>query len=305
MAAARERKQMWVADVVLRRAASKLPVVLPTTSLPSNLDEIDIAQARADNFVNLDFLLSLGRDRELRGAFWRDLMRACEMLDSAERMVELRMRYSAALQRVGSDRAGDTVHSMSMPRADVIVWNLEGSRRLEMRNEAACVFEGAPPSIHYSREFRFQMEVRPSSCHGVVCSDNAGFNASVLLYAGGGASGVHHRSLCILGGQCFVAIGPYVVSLSLPTLEILWSTEVDSATCFGVHPTLDGRALISHGELEVSRVAPSGEILWTAGGADVFSEGMVVTKTEVQVEDFNHDRYVFDVETGERLTSGR
>ena len=123
----------------------------------------------------------------------------------------------------------------------------------------------------------------------------------MLLCSAGGASGVHARSLCILRDRCFVAVGPYVASLSLPTLEVLWSTQVDSATCFGVHPTVDGTSLISHGELEVSRLTLAGEILWTAGGADVFSESMVVTKTEVHIQDFNRDSYVFDVETGERL----
>ena len=81
------------------------------------------------------------------------------------------------------------------------------------------------------------------------------------------------------------------------------AVNVDSATCFGIHPTFDGRALISHGELEVSRVTMSGEILWRVGGADIFSEGLSVTKTEVHVEDLNHDRYVFDIETGRTIAS--
>jgi hypothetical protein len=96
-------------------------------------------------------------------------------------------------------------------------------------------------------------------------------------------------------------VRPYVVSLTLPNLEVLWSTEVDPATCFGIHPTVDGLALISHGELEIARVALSGEVLWSAGGADIFSEGLTVTDTEVHVGDFNHDRYVFDVETGRQI----
>jgi len=53
---------------------------------------------------------------------------------------------------------------------------------------------------------------------------------------------------------------------------------------------------------ERARPALSGEILWTAGGAEIFSEGLTVTKTEVRVEDFNHDRYIFDVETGSAIS---
>lgn len=104
---------MWIADVVLRRAARLLPVVLPTPALPSNLGEIDVPTARVANNANLDFLLSVGRDRDLRGGFWRDLMRACEMLNGAERMAELTMHYHAALQRVGAGPSGDAAQLAS------------------------------------------------------------------------------------------------------------------------------------------------------------------------------------------------
>jgi hypothetical protein len=182
---------------------------------------------------------------------------------------------------------------------DMIVRNV-GSCRLELRNEAAFAHTDTALSIQYSRRYRFRNEYRPSSCHGVICADEAGGHVSVLLCAAGGVTGVHERSLCVLENHCFVAVGPYIVGLTLPELEILWSTEVDSATCFGIHPTVDGGALISHGEIEVSRVDLSGKILWKASGADIFTEGLWVTRTEVHVEDFNHDRYVFDVQTGRR-----
>lgn len=178
-----------------------------------------------------------------------------------------------------------------------------GTRKLEMRDEAAYGLDAIAPSFPYAREHRFQPECRPSSCHGLICSSGPELPASVLLCSAGGTSGVHERSLCVLEDRCFVAVGPYIVSLSLPGLEVLWATEVDSATCFGIHPTVDGQALISHGELEVARVALSGEILWAAGGADILSEGLSITETEVRVEDFNHDRYVFDVETGSVISS--
>lgn len=92
---------MWVADVVLRRAARLVPLTLPGPELPTDLDSIDVATARAANLTNLDRLETLGRERDLRGGFWRDLMRACEMLDLPDRMVILKSRYRSALQRVG------------------------------------------------------------------------------------------------------------------------------------------------------------------------------------------------------------
>lgn len=98
----REQKQMWVADVVLRRAANLVPVALDTPVIPSDLDSIDVAVARAQNLVNLNRLEALGRGRDLRGGFWRDLMRACEMLELPERIAELTSHYRSALQRVGA-----------------------------------------------------------------------------------------------------------------------------------------------------------------------------------------------------------
>lgn len=93
---------MWVADVVLRRAAGLVPVTLETAAIPADLDSIDVRAARAQNLANLDRLAALGRRRELRGGFWRDLMRACEMLELPDRMIELTSHYRAALQRVGT-----------------------------------------------------------------------------------------------------------------------------------------------------------------------------------------------------------
>ncbi len=105
----RERKQMWVADVVLRRAARLVPVTLETPAVPTDLDAIDVSGARARNLSNLDRLAALGRERDLRGAFWRDLMRACEMLELPDRMVELTSHYRAALQRVGVPPTGEGI----------------------------------------------------------------------------------------------------------------------------------------------------------------------------------------------------
>jgi hypothetical protein len=32
-----------------------------------------------------------------------------------------------------------------------------------------------------------------------------------------------------------VAVGPFVCCLGLPQLDLLWSAEVDHATCFGIY----------------------------------------------------------------------
>jgi hypothetical protein len=100
---ARDQKQMWVADVVLRRAARLVPVELPGPELPVALDDINVLAAREANLRKLEFLETIGSNGSLKGGFWRDLMRASEMLDCPARMPPLVSQYRAALQRVGTD----------------------------------------------------------------------------------------------------------------------------------------------------------------------------------------------------------
>jgi hypothetical protein len=101
----REQKKMWVADVVLRGAARLVPLELPGPHLPISLDDIRVPEAREANLRNLEFLEVVGSRASLKGGFWRDLMRACEMLDHPDRMPRLVSQYRAALQRVGTTDA--------------------------------------------------------------------------------------------------------------------------------------------------------------------------------------------------------
>jgi hypothetical protein len=99
----RDQKQMWIADVVLRRAARLVPVELPGPELAIAVDDINVRVARDAKLTNLEFLETVGTSALLKGGFWRDLMRACEMLECPARMPPLVSQYRAALQRVGTD----------------------------------------------------------------------------------------------------------------------------------------------------------------------------------------------------------
>jgi hypothetical protein len=87
-------------------------------------------------------------------------------------------------------------------------------------------------------------------------------------------------------------------SLSLPNLDLKWSIKVDSATCFGVYYSSKHDCLLSHGECEVARVSLRGEIVWSAGGKDIFSEGFQIVGDCVEAIDFNHEVYRIDIATG-------
>ena len=122
--------------------------------------------------------------------------------------------------------------------------------------------------------------------------------ASRVLLAVGGGSGVHAHSAFVRGDTCFVAVGPFVCALELPTLRLLWHTRADTATCFGVYDAPSYASIISHGEFEIVRLSYSGQLLWSASGRDIFSEGFEIHEHHAEAIDFAGTRYTFELETG-------
>jgi hypothetical protein len=151
----------------------------------------------------------------------------------------------------------------------------------------------------YSREYKFaDAGSRPSSRHALVLRDGDTSAQSCILLAGGGATGLHEHSALILGDTCFVAVGDTLCSLALPSLDLLWHRRVDTATCFGVYYSAKHHCLISHGELEIARLSLSGEVAWSSGGADIFSEGFELHPDYIEAVDFNRMVYRMDIATG-------
>jgi len=139
---------------------------------------------------------------------------------------------------------------------------------------------------------------RPSSRHRIVVRRGDAVLASRVLLASGGGSGVHEHSAFVRADTCFVAVGPFVCALELPTLRLLWHTRTDTATCFGVYDAPRYASIISHGELEIARLSYSGQLLWSGSGRDIFSEGFVLHEHHAEATDFDGTRYRFELETG-------
>jgi hypothetical protein len=150
----------------------------------------------------------------------------------------------------------------------------------------------------YDREYSLAEKCRPVSQYGLVCRQSDGATHSCILLAGGGASRVHDHSAVIVKDAVFVGVGDMLCSLSLPTLDLGWATRVDSATCFGVYYCPQHDCLLSHGEVAIARVSLSGEILWSASGKDIFSEGFRIVGDRIEAIDFNHEVYRIDIGTG-------
>jgi hypothetical protein len=184
-----------------------------------------------------------------------------------------------------------------------------GSFTLTLLDDPTYTPGSADNLRRYDREYCLVEEYRPVSQYGLVCRQPDGMTRSCILLAGGGASGVHEHSAVVVNDSCFVGLGDMLCCLSLPTLDLMWATKVDTATCFGVYYCPRRDCLLSHGELEIARVTLSGEILWSTSGADIFSEDFRIVGDEVEVVDFNHSVYRIDIATGDsqlvrRLTNG-
>lgn len=150
----------------------------------------------------------------------------------------------------------------------------------------------------YDREYCLVEGYRPVSQYGLVCRQLEGTTHSCILLVGGGASRVHDHSAVIVNGACFVGVGDMLCSLTLPTLDLRWATNVDPATCFGVYYCPQHDCLLSHGELGIARVSLSGEMVWSASGKDIFSEGFRIGGDCIEAVDFNHVVYRIDFVTG-------
>jgi hypothetical protein len=151
----------------------------------------------------------------------------------------------------------------------------------------------------YDREYSFvEHGYRPASQYGLFCKQLGETTRSCILLPGGGFSRVHERSAVVVDNSCYIGVGNMLCSLALPTLELRWATNVDDATCFGVYHCPEYDCLLTHGELQIARVRLNGEIVWSAGGKDIFSEGFRILRDHIEAIDFNHEIYRIDIKTG-------
>src|SRR5262249_42946512 len=148
----------------------------------------------------------------------------------------------------------------------------------------------------YDTETRLDSE-NPTSAHGVRLDGKW----SAIFEASGGPSTVHQHSAIEVDGRLYLAVGDRVVCLNLVTGLKEWSRHVDLATCFGVYWDCLHEALISHGELQISRLSLTVDEIWSVAGADIFTEGFKCLDKGIEVIDFNRSVYLFDYRTGRLL----
>lgn len=165
---------------------------------------------------------------------------------------------------------------------------------IEIVDERAYTFGSADNVRAYPFEMMLAERSLITSVHGIKLD---GQPVAVFGASGGGTT-VHEDSAIWLNASLYLAVGDRVVSLCLRPFRFRWALQTDMVTCFGVYFDPRRSALLSHGELEISRFSEEGQILWNASGADIFSEGFDLLPDAVKVTDFYGKKYSFDYETG-------
>ena len=113
-------------------------------------------------------------------------------------------------------------------------------------------------------------------------------------------SSLWEKSVLLDGDRLLIACGNEVFCILLPTLELIWHTQVDMATCFEIAPYQDD--YITHGEVEISRLNKQGKILWQFSGKDIFVSpieripAFKMTPQGIDLVYFNYEEYHIDYE---------
>lgn len=164
-------------------------------------------------------------------------------------------------------------------------------------NERGYSFGSEDNARSYDSEVRLEGVL--TSVHGVEVDGRR----VIVFGAGGGCSTVHQQSAVAVDDRLYLAVGGHAVCLSMvPPYTAIWARRVDFATCFGLFWEGERRALLSRGELQITRLSPDGDEIWSAFGADIFTEGFRLLPDYIEAVDFNHVVYRFDYETGREIT---
>jgi hypothetical protein len=101
-------KRVSVAHAVFRRAAEAISETVPA-DIRGDLHSImaDVCQARSQALWLLRLLETRATEVQPRGGFWRDLMRACDVLELREEYARCRVAYLAAVEEVSEGDSGE------------------------------------------------------------------------------------------------------------------------------------------------------------------------------------------------------
>jgi len=169
---------------------------------------------------------------------------------------------------------------------------------IEIIDESLYSFSSTDNIRKYSKEYILEESYSNSPRFGIVVKNAAGLESSCFVL--GNSSGVkpHNNSAVIVDVNLFISIGKSVLCFEIPSLTLQWQRQVDPVTTFSVYVSPDKKGVISHGEIEITKVSFDGEILWSISGKDIFTEGFTIIRDYIEVIDFNHEKYNILISNG-------
>ena len=170
--------------------------------------------------------------------------------------------------------------------------------KIELSNESDYTPDSTDISFVFDKIFiDEESKIYQSTKHGIKILKDEKILSNALICAVGGATGIYENSAVIVDNSILICCANKVFSLNLPDLDLNWLKEVDSATCFSIFNTKNG--IFIHGEMEVSKIDKSGNIIWSQGFADILvtldgKESFILHDDFIEIEDWNHDKYKLD-----------
>jgi hypothetical protein len=160
------------------------------------------------------------------------------------------------------------------------------------------IVTGSSNDVHnYMVSYNFAEDKELTSSLEIICKINENQN-NCVIHASFIAINLNEHSAFILNDSVFLAIGNEVCKFQLPNLALIWRTKSDTSVCFGLYPSSEQDYIIVHGECEISRLNLMGKIEWQASGKDIFTEGFEIFSTQIEVIDFNFEKYRIDLSSG-------
>lgn len=149
----------------------------------------------------------------------------------------------------------------------------------------------------YDFKYFEESEYRCASILGIKVFEGNTEIKSAVIGSSGGGTGIYNNSVIIESDRVLICCSNSIFCLSIPELQLLWQTEADWATCFGIHKHKD--SYIVHGELQISRLDQNGKIVWQQSGGDIFTtldgkDNFEITDKFILATDWDNRKYKFD-----------
>jgi len=169
---------------------------------------------------------------------------------------------------------------------------------IELSNDKDFKLNSAGNSFKYDFAYHDEEALNyQCSQHAIRVFASGQLYKSAIMCAIAGGTTIHSQTAIVDNNDIFICCANKVFSLSLPDLKLNWITEVDMATCFGIYKADNG--LFTHGEMTVTRLDHSGQIIWDIGLRDIIvnfeenreQEEFVLRDNYISLMDFNSNKY--------------